>query len=545
MRMKLLAWSALALTPVAVWLGRVAGQTTAEPVYSNQRQQRITFNIPENRRGDLKELLLFASWDQGRNWQQVAAVPPDRDAFIFSAPNDGSYWLRSAAVTRQGKQEPENLYVGPPDQKLIIDTLKPLIKLRTLERQGEEVMVAWELQEENPDWTSFRVEYQEKGANALLWTPVSATAGLTGQTRFRPTTSAPINVRVKMRDLANNESYAQGDLAGAIVAAKQPAPMDMPGFTNKPNEPGLLQTGGTKDPELLIPPVIPGKDAPAKNLTPPPLHDIKKENNPNPPLLPGNASVPTPPENFKPIATTDNTQNIPPAIDPAKTILAQSTRKPLPPLQYVNNPEVVVEYELNRVGPSGLGSVELWWTQDDGKSWTWYGTDDKFEGAKPTSRHQRTIELPGDGVFGFYLVVKSRAGLGKSPPRPGDLPEMRVEVDTVPPIASLLPTAIDPSRPNSMVFSWLAKDANLTPNPITLEWSEKREGPWKTIAANLPNTGRYSWQLPDNAPVEAYIRLRVRDLAGNESVATTPSPQALDLSEPEGRLTTVTVTPRR
>ena len=45
-------------------------------------------------------------------------------------------------------------------------------------------------------------------------------------------------------------------------------------------------------------------------------------------------------------------------------------------------------------------------------------------------------------------------------------------------------------------------------------------------------------------PVQVYMRLRVRDLAGNESVAVTADPQLVDLSEPEGKLLNVSVSPR-
>ena len=103
----------------------------------------------------------------------------------------------------------------------------------------------------------------------------------------------------------------------------------------------------------------------------------------------------------------------------------------------------------------------------------------------------------------------------------------------------------DPQRGNSLILNWLAKDTNLTTHPITLEWSERREGPWHVIATNLPNTGRHSWVLPDQLPVQVYLRIKARDSAGNEGVATTPEPQLVDLSEPEGRLLNVTVPPRR
>jgi len=95
------------------------------------------------------------------------------------------------------------------------------------------------------------------------------------------------------------------------------------------------------------------------------------------------------------------------------------------------------------------------------------------------------------------------------------------------------------------MLSWTAADKNLGTNPVTLEWAERREGPWAPIANNIANSGKHSWQLPDRLPVEVYMRLRVKDLAGNEGVAVTPDPQLVDLSEPEGRLVNVTVPPRR
>ena len=76
----------------------------------------------------------------------------------------------------------------------------------------------------------------------------------------------------------------------------------------------------------------------------------------------------------------------------------------------------------------------------------------------------------------------------------------------------------------------------MTATPITLEWSERRDGSWHAIAANIAHTGRYSWQVPEGMPYQVFLRVRARDAAGNEGVAITPEPQLVDLSEPEGRL---------
>ena len=54
-------------------------------------------------------------------------------------------------------------------------------------------------------------------------------------------------------------------------------------------------------------------------------------------------------------------------------------------------------------------------------------------------------------------------------------------------------------------------------------------GPWIPIASELPNSGQYAWQLKANLPQRAYLRLEVRDAAGNLGTYETPDPAALDL----------------
>jgi hypothetical protein len=591
-------------------LGLALGQAPQTPndlFFTNQRNHSVPVNVPAAARPEIRELRLFASRDQGTSWQQVAVIGPDKNAFAFYAPTDGSYWLRVATVNQKNQQQPENLYEGPPNVKMVIDSLKPLIRLGQPTRQGNDVLVSWELQEDHPDWASFVLEYQAKDAANPFWTKASAAPGLSGTARFTPATQGPVVVRLQMRDMAGNSQIATTELGGTQVAAAPPLPGNVvsaqftPGAPSPfpaPTAPASL-TGNETSPSLngpasatLLPgnnlplppapaagglpgapmgvqtPVaepksfppaaqeIPPPLAPATNLNPPPTPPQGAGLPPAPPQvkqplpppsfggdpLPPPAPNPNPPagvvdpvEETKIIARTDG-----PVPTTTSTV---SQRQALPPLMYVNNPEVTLEYELSKVGPSGVASIELWWTQNDGKTWEMYAYDPNVE-AKP-GRQQRIVPLPGDGVFGFILIVKSKAGLGRKAPRAGEAPEIRVEVDTTAPIAQLAQPVVDPHRNNSLLLRWAAKDVNLTPTPITLEWAEKREGPWNPIATNLGNTGRHSWQLPDRLPVAVYLRLRVKDLAGNESAAVTPEPQNVDLSEPEGRLLNAFVTPRK
>src|SRR5262249_33689300 len=102
--------------------------------------------------------------------------------------------------------------------------------------------------------------------------------------------------------------------------------------------------------------------------------------------------------------------------------------------------------------------------------------------------------------------------------------------------AILYSPEVNPQQRSSLLLSWKAWDRNLAQYPITLEWAARKDGRWETIASNLPNTGKYNWTPPPGLPPYVFLRLRVRDQAGNEAVAETSEPQPADLSEPEGRL---------
>ena len=49
----------------------------------------------------------------------------------------------------------------------------------------------------------------------------------------------------------------------------------------------------------------------------------------------------------------------------------------------------------------------------------------------------------------------------------------------------------------------------------------------------MPNTGYYAWHVPAKCRIRVFLRLTVRDLAGNVSVAETDEPILVDMSEPE------------
>jgi hypothetical protein len=525
------------------------GANPSDVVSINSRNLQIPILIKEGQRDKIKELLLFSSTDQGATWNQVAVATPDKDAFVFYAPNDGMYWFNIAVIDSQGNRQPD-VYKTPPRQKVLVDTVKPNVRLVTTERQGDEIVVAWEIQELNPDLGTLKLEYHPADAPQWSWSPVNATQGLTGQIRFRPTGPGAVSVRLQISDQAGNIGSAQAEIAAKPAQASLPptalspnAAQNTPGSAVPVNQnvasqpiPTATMSNSVWGPAASTPPVVNAASMttmperiptvqPA-SLSQADVRNLSDRSGVSQLSQPGNV------DGLSRIAAPAGNYNIISA--------AGGQRWPgtaIVPLQLTNNPRVSLDYQVSKTGPSGVGSVELYLTEDDGRTWRRYADD-------PDLTSPINVNLPGEGVFGLRLVVSSRAGLGRKPPQTGDLPQMRIEVDTTPPVVKLFYPQADANRRDALLLTWTAGDHNLAPNPITLQWAERPDATWHNIDSELPNSGRYTWQLAPNLPYRVYLRIIARDSAGNTGVDETPEPVLIDLHEPEGQLLGITGTVR-
>ena len=196
-----------------------------------------------------------------------------------------------------------------------------------------------------------------------------------------------------------------------------------------------------------------------------------------------------------------------------------------------------IEYELEQVGPWGLAKVELWGTRDGGRSWESFGMD-------PDNRSPARVTVAAPGDYGFLIVVDAAGQMASPPPHPGTRPELFVHVDLQPPSAKLVGISTAGSQQDRLLIGWEASDVNLEPRPIGLFYSSYAAGPWATIATGLENTGSYEWQFQRHLPERFYLRLEVRDTAGNVASDQLRDPVTLDRPQPAGRLRDVrAVTP--
>src|SRR5262249_53577454 len=93
---------------------------------------------------------------------------------------------------------------------------------------------------------------------------------------------------------------------------------------------------------------------------------------------------------------------------PAAPLSGSRLGRGAPGVVLTNSTHISLEYEVSRMGPSGLAKVELYVTPDDGRTWQLLTNDPKL--MSPIS-----AELPGEGVFGLTLVLTNGAGHGRKP----------------------------------------------------------------------------------------------------------------------------------
>lgn len=256
----------------------------------------------------------------------------------------------------------------------------------------------------------------------------------------------------------------------------------------------------------------------------------------------------TPPTPHAPVADTgpsfggptgDRFSDAPAPYETSKPSIGSTTPEPnlgdeTPPPgvnpRMVNSRRFELEYDVEATGSSSIAQVELWATRDAGRTWSLLGRD-------PDQQSPYVVHVDDEGIYGFRMVIETANGLRSPTPESGDLPEVWVGVDVTKPSARIVSVQQrgDEQGP-TLDIRWEADDRLLTSRPITLSFAEQPDGPWTTIASGLPNTHAYDWRFDVRTPERIYVKLDVRDVAGNAASFVTPEPAVIERVRPQGRI---------
>lgn len=519
--------------------------TPSDVDHINSRDLEIPVRIDPSRQAEIKELILHYSSDLGQTWQQASpGLPPSQTAFTFHAPNDGQYWFQVSIVDKQGNRQPPDVLRQPPSRKIEVDTTRPVFNRFNVERQGDEIVVDWDIKEDHLDWNFFKLDHRGPDASESVGTPVLVgNPAARGQARFRHAGLTGIIVRMEVQDLAGNRATTERTVGGST--APRPNPLPPADVASNYGSPPPGNFGGGNN---AASPTIDSNLTRTSQPTIPSFQPIS----PPPPIVPPQPNFAQPGITPSPPGAADSQPGVVAATGPGASFSAAAppsgtaASTNLPGVQVTNQKRFGLDFEVPQTGPSGVGAVELYISPDNGQTWNWKLQIEQKDLQSPVMaggpyKGVIPVELPHEGVFGFRLVVRNGAGLSKGPPQPSDPPELRIEYDATLPFAQLYMPRPEPGKSNALVLTWTASDKNLDVNPITLEWSAdpRPTGAWNLIGTGkLANSGRCTWEVPPGGvvPPHVYLRLTVRDAAGNVSQAITREPIVVDLHKPEAVL---------
>lgn len=209
------------------------------------------------------------------------------------------------------------------------------------------------------------------------------------------------------------------------------------------------------------------------------------------------------------------------------------TNKNDPAMRFLNSKKISLNYRFERVGPSGVSSVEVWRT-DDTRSWKMH------QEIKEPKDPAFVIDVDSEGRHGFTLVPKSGVGLTRRIPETGDSPQIWIEVDLTLPVVKLHTVQVGSGRnTGNMTISWNAKDKNLGPEPVTLWFADESGKDWTPIVRKQKNLGQYTWRMPPTTPYKLLVRVTAEDKAGNIGMDQSAQPVLVDLAMPETIITGV------
>lgn len=213
---------------------------------------------------------------------------------------------------------------------------------------------------------------------------------------------------------------------------------------------------------------------------------------------------------------------------------------PAPRVEYVNTLKFDVDYTVRKMGPSGIKAAHLFAMKNQG-SWELV----KIFPVKLTPQDKdQSLSLPyeskDEGTYGFYVIPESGAGKKADDPKKDDAPLVWVVVDTTPPYVKITGVQVKPGTARGPVveITWEAVDPNLMQQPVSLEWAQDKSAvKWNEIKYrldNLPgsNTGRYTWEIPDENLWKFWIRARAVDKASNTGESIWPQEVIVDLEKP-------------
>ncbi len=485
-RLKLPRWAWLWMTFLILLNQSVTFAT--ETVFTGRHALKIPFGFKDEQIQQLRvaEVQLLVSTDRGKSWKTAARAKPQDRQFRYQAADNGDYWFAVRMMNSQN--QPVQPGVPQVGLKVIVDDVPPLLEIKVRELSPGRVELTWQAEDEALNLDTLEIQYREGEAGE--WKPLSTELQPFGRMDLPVSAAGIVFVAAHVADQAKNEVTAEGQTS-VSASSKSNARETEPDFSK---------------PVAILPASPSGGQHPVSE----------------PRIITESSSL------ARPVPQTiSQSMNSPVLVHPAHA----PRHTPFPAgAKIVKANAFNIGYTLDQIGPSGVGAVDLFITEDNGRTWFTYGSD-------PDRKSPFSVRVDYGGQFGFAIRARSGIGLSDDPPRNGHPPEIIVVVDQIAPRPKLgRLTQGQGLTQNQVQFSWDLVDADLPEQPVMISRAYSPTGPWEPISNWVENTGRYIWNVDQTIDRPIYIRLEARDLAGNIGKVDSDQPLQIDLTRPAAHI---------
>ncbi len=213
--------------------------------------------------------------------------------------------------------------------------------------------------------------------------------------------------------------------------------------------------------------------------------------------------------------------------DPRKAALSPVSQASPGDVKHVKNKTFQLDYQLDEgtIGPSDVKGVEIWKMHPGGP---WQKCRETGSPKGPA-----TVTVDTSGRWGFRLIPRSGVGLAEPDPRPGEAPDLWVEVDDRAPQVKITNVVVSPGADSGrMTVTWTASDPFLARQAITISYSPLEHEDWKVLE-KCDNSGSFSCEPQKiGLPYQFFIKVEAADEAGNVGADRWREPIKVDLKVP-------------
>ena len=216
-----------------------------------------------------------------------------------------------------------------------------------------------------------------------------------------------------------------------------------------------------------------------------------------------------------------------PAPRPAESIEPPTGQRP----RLTNSRRFSLDYDMQTVGPEGVSAVELWGTTDGGRTWTKWGAD-------PDKASPFDVEVNHEAIYGFRIVIVGKNGLATSTPQAGRRGRHLGRHRSDAAHGQAHRRGLWPGRSRRQARYPLAGRRHESGQPArsrcrsaTAPTARSRPSP-----PACPTPGQYFWEYDPRSPRQIFLRLEVRDDAGNIAIDQLTEPIKVEGLEPKGQI---------